>query len=145
MLIDPHLFKPCCRSKQRQQQQQEQQQEQQQQQQQPEEEDEEDEEDEDEEDEEEEEVEVEEGRAGVDVGGQKSFTEEKVKVPPPAFPEDTESVKLRQSLSPPPPTCGALVAEQGWWSHSQFLKWSWGAVILLFFCYFILILLSTYI
>ncbi|XP_045892811.1 SIN3-HDAC complex-associated factor-like [Micropterus dolomieu] len=62
VLIDPHLFKPCCRNKQRQQQQQE--------------------EEEEEEEEEEDEVEVEEGQVGVDVSGQKSQTEEEVKETP---------------------------------------------------------------
>lgn len=61
VLIDPHLFKPCCRKKQRQQQQQQQQRE------------EEEEEEEDEDEEDEEEVEVEEA---VGVAEQKSQTEE---------------------------------------------------------------------
>lgn len=62
VLIDPHLFKPCCRNKQQQQQQQE--------------------EEEEDEEEEEEEVEVEESHVGVDVSGQKSQMEEEVKETP---------------------------------------------------------------
>ncbi|KAK5928201.1 hypothetical protein CgunFtcFv8_013281 [Champsocephalus gunnari] len=63
VLIDPHLFKPCCRNKQRQQQQQQQE-----------------EEEEEEEEDEEEEVEIEEGQ--VDVSGHESQTEEEVKETP---------------------------------------------------------------
>ncbi|XP_075945046.1 SIN3-HDAC complex-associated factor isoform X2 [Anarhichas minor] len=65
VLIDPHLFKPCCRNKQRQQRQQE-----------------EEEEEEEEEEDEEEEVEIEEGQVGVDVSGNKSQMEEEVKETP---------------------------------------------------------------
>lgn len=91
MLIDPHLFKPCCRNKQRQQQQQKQQQ-------QEEEEDEEDEEDE------EEEVEVEEGRVGVE----KPQLEEEAK----ETPTGEENAELCVTVTTPPVGSG----EGGWWS-----------------------------
>lgn len=98
VLIDPHLFKPCCRNKQRQQQQQQE---------------EEEEEEEDEEDEEEEEVEVEEGQVGVDVSVQKSLTEEEVKETPTTCEENAEPAQLCVTMTTPP-TMSRAVVEEGW-------------------------------
>lgn len=98
VLIDPHLFKPCCRNKQRQQQQHE-----------------EEEEDEEEEDEEEE-VEVEEGQVGADVSGQKSQTEEEVKETP-TCEENAEPAQLCVTASTPPTrsvVVAAAVVKEGW-------------------------------
>ncbi|XP_030587953.1 SIN3-HDAC complex-associated factor [Archocentrus centrarchus] len=94
VLIDPHLFKPCCRNKQQQEQQQQQQQQQ-----------EEEEEDEDEEDEEEE-VEAEEGRVGV----AKSQTGEEVK----EMATCEESAEPAQLCVASPPVRSEVVMEEGW-------------------------------
>lgn len=91
VLIDPHLFKPCCRKKRQQQQQDEE------------------EEDEEEEDEEEE-VEVEEGQPGVGIGGQKSQTDEEVKMG--TCEENAESAQLCVSVTTPPTRI--VVVEAGW-------------------------------
>lgn len=98
VLIDPHLFKPCCRNKQRQQQQQQQQGEA------------EEEEEEDEEDEEEE-VEVELGRVDVE----KSQTEEEVKEMP-VCEENAEPVQLCVAMTTPSTRseAAAAVVEEGW-------------------------------
>lgn len=90
VLIDPHLFKPCCRNKQRQQQQQEE------------------EEDEDEDDEEEEEVEVEDGQVGVE----KSQTEVEVKEMP-ALEGNAEPAQLCVTMTTAP-TRSEAVTEEGW-------------------------------
>lgn len=97
VLIDPHLFKPCCRNKQRQQQQQEE------------------EEEEEEEEDEEEEVEVEEGQVGVDVvSRQKSQTEEEVKEMPTCEENERESAQLCVTMTTPPSRSSVLVVEEGW-------------------------------
>lgn len=93
VLIDPHLFKPCCRNKQRQQQQQQ--------------EDEEDEEEDEEEEEEGEEVEVEEGQVGVD----KSHVVEEVVKETPTGEENAEAAKLCVTA---PPARSREVMEEGW-------------------------------
>lgn len=95
VLIDPHLFKPCCRNKQRQQVEQQQ-------------EEEEDEEDEDEE----EDVEVEEGQVGAGVSGQKSQMEEEVKEAA-TCEENAVAPQLCVTMTTPP-TRNEVVMEQGW-------------------------------
>uniref|UniRef100_A0A3B3YEA6 SIN3-HDAC complex associated factor n=2 Tax=Poecilia mexicana TaxID=48701 RepID=A0A3B3YEA6_9TELE len=90
VLIDPHLFKPCCRNKQRQQQQQQQE-----------------EEEDEEEEEEEEEVEVEEGQVGVD----KSHVEEEVVKEMPTGEENAEPAELCVTA---PPARSGEVMEEGW-------------------------------
>lgn len=97
VLIDPHLFKPCCRNKQRQQQQQQQQHE--------------DEEDEEEEDEEEE-VEVEEGQVGMEVSRMNSPTEVEVKEAPTCA-QNAEPAQLCVTVTTPSTRSG-VVAEEGW-------------------------------
>ncbi len=94
VLIDPHLFKPCCRNKQRQQQQQEE------------------EEEEEEEEDDEEEVEVEEAQVGVDVSGQKSQAEEEVNEAP-ASEGNAEPLQLCVTVTTPPARSGVAV-EEGW-------------------------------
>uniref|UniRef100_A0A3P9JBF4 SIN3-HDAC complex associated factor n=1 Tax=Oryzias latipes TaxID=8090 RepID=A0A3P9JBF4_ORYLA len=89
VLIDPHLFKPCCRNKQRQKTQQQ-----------------EEEEDEEEEEEEEEEVEVEEGQVGVE----KSQTEEEVKETP-ASEKNAEAAELCVTAAAPQARGGEVVEE----------------------------------
>lgn len=93
VLIDPHLFKPCCRNKQRQQQQHEE------------------EEDEEEEDEEEE-VEVEEGQVSVEVSRMDSLTEEEVKEAPTCV-QNAEPAQLCVTVTTPSGRSG-VVAEEGW-------------------------------
>lgn len=97
VLIDPHLFKPCCRNKQRQQQQQQQQHE---------------EEDDEEEEDEEEEVEVEEGQVSVEVSRMNSLTEEEVKETPTCV-QNAEPAQLCVTVTTTP-TRSAVVAEEGW-------------------------------
>lgn len=97
VLIDPHLFKPCCRNKQRQQQQQQHREE---------------EEEEDEEEDEEEEVEVEEGQVGMDVSGQKSQAEEEVKEIS-ACQENAEPSELCDTTTAALTRSGVVV-EEGW-------------------------------
>lgn len=87
VLIDPHLFKPCCRNKQRQQQQQE-------------------EEEEEEEDDEDEEEEVEEGQV------EKSQMEKEVKEIP-MCEENAEPAQLCVAVTTPP-TRSEVVMEEGW-------------------------------
>ena len=94
VLIDPHLFKPCCRNKQRQQQQQEE------------------EEEEEEDDDEEEEVEVEEGQVGVDVSGQNLQAEEEVKETQ-ACEENPEPAQLCVTMTALPTRSGVVV-DEGW-------------------------------
>uniref|UniRef100_A0A3P9CUK7 SIN3-HDAC complex associated factor n=1 Tax=Maylandia zebra TaxID=106582 RepID=A0A3P9CUK7_9CICH len=92
VLIDPHLFKPCCRNKRQQQQQQKQQQQQ--------------EEEEEEEEDEEEEVEAEEGRVCVE----KSQMGEEVKEMATCG-ESAESAQLHVAS---PPVRSEVVGEEGW-------------------------------
>lgn len=94
VLIDPHLFKPCCRNKRQQQQQQQQKQQQQQ------------EEEEEEEEDEEEEVEAEEGRVCVE----KSQMGEEVKEIATCG-ESAESAQLHVAS---PPVRSEVVGEEGW-------------------------------
>ncbi|XP_015820220.3 SIN3-HDAC complex-associated factor [Nothobranchius furzeri] len=90
VLIDPHLFKPCCRNKQRQQQQQEE------------------EEEEEEEEDEEEEVEVDESQVGVE----KPQLEEEVKEMPTGE-ENAEPAELCVTVTTPP--VRSMVVEEGSW------------------------------
>lgn len=87
VLIDPHLFKPCCRKKQRQQEQQQ-------------------EDEEENEEDEEEEVEVEDGQMGVE----KAQMEEEVKEMPQCE-ENAEPAKLCITVTSPPAKSEEVVEE----------------------------------